>query len=144
MQIFAVEIEEPAWILVDLTNAMWSLRVKRDIAARDMGNANYTISKQFWLLIDFNHSACHLMNRLLCDDENDQSDSDEIQKPCKVPLFYDYTFGTVIANRSVPTGGQRLYRYRIPENKSFETFLKDFKVNYAANGVQIADNSFFQ
>lgn len=86
------------------------------------------------------------MNHLLCEGGNEDNNSDynEVEKPCSVPLLYDYTHGTIVANCSIPKGGQPFYRYRFEVKKTYDVELKKFKVKHAANGVQVADKSFFQ
>jgi hypothetical protein len=89
------------------------------------------------------------MNRLLCDENNDENDSDynEVEKACNLPLHYDYTYGTIVANSSIPKGGLRFYRYNFEIKRGFlmnEVEMKTFKVKKSGYGVHIADKSFFK
>jgi hypothetical protein len=87
------------------------------------------------------------MNHMLCESGNDDeggSDYNDVEKACAVPFLYDYSYGTIVANCSVPDGGRNFYRYYFKANKIFQVELKGFKVNSAKTGVQTADKNYFQ
>lgn len=86
------------------------------------------------------------MNKLMCYESEDASESEynEIEYFCKVPLAYDYSFGTIVGNCSVPKTRRGFYRYGFHDEKNYDFTMKKMRVINSGYGVVKADESFFQ
>lgn len=70
--------------------------------------------------------------------------SNEINDRCEVPSIYGFTFGTVLANSTVPIGGLPLFRFNLNTKDNIEVEMKKLKVNFAGPNVNKADETFFK
>ena len=68
----------------------------------------------------------------------------QVSGNCEVPHLYGFTFGIIVANSTVFTGGRDLYDFKMDSKKDFDVAVKDFKIISIGRNVEPADQVFFK
>lgn len=86
------------------------------------------------------------MNKLMCGEPEDASDSEynEVEHVCKIPMVYDYSFGTIGGNCSDFKARRGFYRFGFYDQQNYDFTVKKLRVVNSRHGVVKADESFFQ
>jgi hypothetical protein len=68
----------------------------------------------------------------------------DLEKPCEIPTIYDFSFGTIGGNCSVPKKGRGIIRFSFEERKFFEIIKKKVHIIERSQDVLSADESFLK